>query len=149
MTRAEATSNRRRLAPTKDAALAVLSLFASTSTLLCCALPTLLVMIGLGAVIAGAVSALPWLVPLSQNKGWAFALAGLLIAGNWALVVGWDRRARAAAACAADGARGGESACRTASRFSRVVLWISTALYAIGFSVAYVAFPVGRAFGWL
>lgn len=128
----------------KERALAILSLFASTSTLLCCALPTLLVTLGLGAVVAGAVSALPWLVPLSQNKGWVFFGAGLLIGGNWMLVKRWDRRA----ACEVP-ATGGENACQVASRFSRIVLGVSTALYAVGFIVAFVAFPVGQALGLL
>jgi len=128
----------------KDKVLAVLSLFASTSTLLCCALPVLLVTLGLGAVVAGAVSSLPWLVPLSENKEWMFLGAGLLIAGNWIVVKRWDRRA----ACEVP-AEGGESACQVASRFSRVVLWISTGLYAVGFVVAFVAYPVGEALGWL
>jgi mercuric ion transport protein len=51
-----------------EKALAIVSLFASTGTLLCCALPALLVTLGLGAVVAGAVSSVPWLVPLSRNK---------------------------------------------------------------------------------
>lgn len=134
----------------KDKALAIFSLFASTGTLLCCALPTLLVTLGLGAVVAGAVSSLPWLIPLSQNKGWVFLGAGLLIAGNWVLVWRWRRRA-AAIACEVP-VRGGPvdaNACEVASRFSRVVLWVSTAFYAVGFIVAFVAFPVGQALGLL
>ena len=128
----------------KDKVIAILSLFASTSTLLCCALPTLLVTLGLGAVVAGAVTSLPWLVPLSENKEWMFLGAGVLIAGNWIMVQRWHRRA----ACEVPTADG-ESACQVASRFSRVVLWVSTGLYAVGFVVAFVAYPVGEALGWL
>lgn len=128
----------------KDKALAILSLSASTGTLLCCALPVLLVTVGLGAVVAGAVSSVPWLVPLSENKEWVFLGAGLLIASNWIIVRRCDRRA----ACEVPAA-GGENACQVASRFSRVVLWISTGLYAVGFVVAFLAYPVGEALGWL
>lgn len=132
-----------------DRTLSVLSLFASTSTMFCCALPTLLVTLGLGTVVAGAVSSLPWLVPLSQNKEWVFLASGALIAFNWTLVIRWNRRA-ANAACVVPGAGdSSESACQTASRFSLVVLWISTALYAVGSVVAFIAFPVGKALGWL
>jgi len=130
----------------KDKAIAILSLFASTSTLLCCALPTLLVTLGLGAVVAGAVSSFPWLAPLSQNKEWVFLVAGLFIGTNWVLVLRWDRRA--ACEVPADGA-GAETACHVAGRFSRVVLWMSTGLYAVGFAVAFLAFPIGEALGWL
>lgn len=124
--------------------LAVLSLFTSTSTLLCCALPTLLVTLGLGAAVATAVSSAPWLVALSEHKAWVFAIAGLAIGGNWVLVI--RQRRRAACDVPADGS---SSACEVGGRFSRVVLWISTAVYAIGFTVAYVAFPVGSALGLL
>ena len=130
----------------RDRALAILSLFASTSTLLCCALPTLLVTLGLGAVVAGAVSSLPWLVPLSRNKEWVFLVAGALIAANWVLVWRWDRRASCEVS---PGAAAGETACDVAGRFSRRVLWLSTGLYVVGFVVAFLAFPIGRALGWL
>ncbi|RME45093.1 MAG: hypothetical protein D6795_17115 [Deltaproteobacteria bacterium] len=127
----------------KEKAIAILSLFASTSTLLCCALPTLLVTLGLGAVVAGAVSSLPWLVPLSRHKAWVFLGSGLLIAVNWLLILRGDRRA----ACAVP-ADGPPSACQVAGRFSRVVLWVSSGLYVVGFVVAYLAFPLGETLGW-
>ena len=131
----------------KDKAIAILSLFASTSTLLCCALPTLLVTLGFGAVVAGAVASVPWLVPLSQNKEWVFLGAGLLIAANWVLLWRW-RRLVVACEVPAEGAPP-ETACDVASRFSRGVLWVSSGLYGVGFIVAFVAFPVGQALGWL
>src|SRR5437762_13563032 len=63
--------------------LQYLSLFSSLGTLLCCALPSLLVLFGLGATVASALAAAPWLVWLSQHKHWTFAIAGALIAGNF------------------------------------------------------------------
>jgi len=48
--------------------LAYLSLFTSMGTLLCCALPSLLVLVGLGATVASVLSAAPWLVTLSGHK---------------------------------------------------------------------------------
>lgn len=131
----------------KDKALAIFSLFASTSTLLCCALPTLLVTLGLGAVVAGAISSLPWLVTLSQYKAVVFLAAGLLIAGNWVLMWRWERAVTSCEIPA--GGSSTASACLVASRFSRVVLWSSTALFVVGFIVAFVAFPLGSALGWL
>jgi hypothetical protein len=129
----------------RDDALAILSLFTSTSTLLCCALPTLLVTLGFGAVVAGAVSSLPWLVTLSRHKGWVFLVAGLLLTATWILQA---RERRQAAACAVPAADG-ESACEVATRLGRRVLWVSTALWVVGFVVAFVAFPLGRALGLL
>src|ERR1700738_5431629 len=60
--------------------LSYFSLFASVGTLLCCALPSLLVLAGLGASVASTLSALPWLVTLSRHKQWTFAVSGALIA---------------------------------------------------------------------
>jgi len=60
-----------------------LSLFTSFGTLLCCGLPSLLILFGLGATVASFLSALPWLVTLSHHKNWVFLIAGLLITGNF------------------------------------------------------------------
>lgn len=111
-----------------------LSLFTSFSTLICCALPTLLVILGLGTVVASAVSSFPLLITLSRNKAWVFLGAGLMIAANFYLVY----HRNAATACDVEE----ESACRVANRCSRTVLWVSAGIYVIGFVVAFVAFPV-------
>src|SRR5262245_33783039 len=65
-----------------------LSLFTSFGTLLCCALPSLLVLLGLGATVASFLSAVPWLVTLSRHKTWVFAVSGVLIGSNLAFVYG-------------------------------------------------------------
>ena len=56
-----------------------ISLFTSISTLVCCALPALFVALGMGANLAGLVSAAPWLVWLSKHKLLVFGGAGLLL----------------------------------------------------------------------
>src|SRR6202162_6232603 len=56
------------------------SLFTSLGTLLCCALPSLLVLVGLGASVASMLSFIPWLVTLSRHKQWTFSISGILIA---------------------------------------------------------------------
>src|SRR5260370_36795854 len=56
--------------------LSFLSLFTSLGTLLCCALPSRLVLLGLGATVASFLSSAPWLVSLSRHKLWVFALPG-------------------------------------------------------------------------
>lgn len=125
----------------KSKTLAVLSLFTSSGTLLCCALPTLLVTLGLGAVVAGAVSSVPGLAALTRHKPWVFLVGGLLLGLNWALEF-----RRPAPACPVDG---GESACDTAGRFSRIVLWVSTIVFLIGFTMAYLAFHLAERLGWV
>jgi hypothetical protein len=63
----------------KNAVLQTLTLFRSLGTLLCCALPGLLVSLGAGAVVATTVSALPQLVWLSEHKVLLFAFAAIML----------------------------------------------------------------------
>jgi len=58
----------------------VLSLFTSTSTLICCALPALLVALGAGAVLSSLVSVVPQLVWFSEHKEPVFAFATVMLA---------------------------------------------------------------------
>jgi len=53
------------------------SLFASSGTLVCCALPALLVALGAGAVLSSLVSVFPQLVWLSEHKEGLFIVAGV------------------------------------------------------------------------
>jgi hypothetical protein len=57
----------------KNIWISFFSLFTSMSTLICCALPALLVSIGLGATMVGLVSTFPSLIWLSENKLPVFA----------------------------------------------------------------------------
>lgn len=111
-----------------------LSLFTSFGTLLCCALPSLLVALGAGAVVASMVLALPWLATLSRHKEWLFLVAGVLIALNFGLVY----RPRGKVACAV----GGGNVCEEASRLNKVILWISAGIYLIGIFMAYALLPL-------
>src|SRR5947208_10557152 len=63
----------------RSAMLSYFSLFTSLSTLLCCALPSLLVLFGLGASVAPILAFTPWLVALSRHKVWTFSISGTLI----------------------------------------------------------------------
>ena len=124
--------------------LSYLSLFTSFGTLLCCALPSLLVLLGLGATVASFLSAVPWLVALSRHKVWVFAVSGLLIAANLLYVYAVAPRLQSAGGtCPADS----PDACATASRFSRIVLWVSAAIYVAGVFSAFVLGPLLMRFG--
>jgi hypothetical protein len=108
-------------------------------TLLCCALPSLFVLFGLGATVASVLSAAPWLVAMSHHKNWVFGIAGLLIGANFIYVYALAPRLRARArACDPND----PAACEIASRFSRVVLWSSAVLYSIGCFSAYLLGPI-------
>jgi hypothetical protein len=124
--------------------LSYLSLFASFGTLLCCALPSLLVLLGLGATVASFLSAVPWLVTLSRHKSVVFLVSGILICGNLLyLYVIAPRLKEGGAACPADALE----ACSSASRFSRAALWTSATIYAIGVFSAFVLGPLLMRFG--
>ena len=116
-----------------------LALFSSFGTLLCCALPSLLVLFGFGATVAATLTDLPWLVALSRHKNVTFIVAGLLIAGNFVYVYALvPRLKRRGAAC--DPAE--PNTCEPVSRLSRAVLWISALLYMAGAFTAYALGPI-------
>ncbi|MDP3859918.1 MAG: hypothetical protein Q8Q73_19325 [Stagnimonas sp.] len=110
---------------------ALLSIFTSSSTLICCALPALLVTLGAGATLAGLVSAVPQLVWLSAHKGLVFGMAGLMLAVAGAL----QHRARFAP-CPADPRLA--AACTRTRRISLGVYLLSLAIYAVGVLFAFV-----------
>lgn len=64
----------------KNIWISFFSLFTSMSTLVCCALPALLVSIGLGATMVGLVSAFPGLIWLSENKLLVFSSSFVMLA---------------------------------------------------------------------
>jgi mercuric ion transport protein len=121
----------------RSAVLNYFSLFTSLSTLLCCALPSLLVLFGLGASVASMLSFIPWLVTLSRHKQWTFAVSGTLIGLSFVNMYFVAPRMQAKE-CSADD----PSACEEASRLSRILLWASAVIYAAGVFAAYVLGPI-------
>jgi len=121
----------------RSAVLSYFSLFTSLSTLLCCALPSLLVLFGLGASVASMLSFLPWLVTLSRHKVLTFSISGVLIAcsflNTYYILPRLTKRE-----CSPDN----PDACADASKLSKILLWASAAVYAIGFLVAFVLGPI-------
>ena len=111
-----------------------LVLFASSTTLVCCALPILLVSIGLGAVSASLCANVPFLVTLAQYKAWMFGASGGLLAFTaWLLF-------RPGRACPADPELA--ELCVKAHRWNIKFFWISVGIWAIGFGTAYLALPI-------
>ena len=128
-----------RRTASRNSLLRYLSLFTSVGTLLCCALPSLLVLLGLGATVATILSSVPWLVKLSHHKVWVFTTAGVLIALAFIQTYAVSPRLRNKAV---DCTPENPGACDEASRFSKVVLWLAVVIYAVGFFVAYVLGPI-------
>jgi hypothetical protein len=131
------TPNVDKLTANRSAVLSYFSLFTSLSTLLCCALPSLLVLFGLGTSVASMLSFLPWLVALSRHKVLTFSISGALIACSFLNTYYILPRLRKNE-CSPDN----PNACAEASRLSRILLWASAAIYAAGFLVAFVLGPI-------
>jgi len=106
------------------------TLFTSVSTLICCALPALLVTLGLGAAMAGFLGEYPELIWFSENKLSLFIVAGLLISVSGFLQ--WKNRN---APCPV-GPKG--EACARTRKLSRVIYFISLGVYLTGLSFAYI-----------
>jgi hypothetical protein len=107
----------------------ILSLFASTSTLFCCALPALLVAIGAGAAVASLTSTVPQLIWLSKHKVWLFIFAGILL-----LISKFLSLTTQQATCQPDSA----ATCNTTKDWSQTIWTMSVVIYAIGLCFAYL-----------
>lgn len=113
-------------------ASAWLALLASGSTLICCALPALLVALGAGAALSSLVSAVPQLVWISEHKGPVFTTAALMMAlGGW---VQWRNRH---APCPIDPQL--RQACLRTRKFSSRLYVVSLLILAVGGWFAFVA----------
>lgn len=115
-----------------------LALFASSGTLICCALPALLVAVGAGAALSGVVSAVPGLVWASEYKAEVFVFAGLMLAASG--VVQWRNRF---APCPVNPAL--RDACLRTRKASARIYLVSLAVYAVGGWFAFVQ-PLLQAF---
>ena len=111
-----------------------LALFATTGTLVCCALPIALVSLGLGATMVALTSSFPVLITLSEHKVWIFAVSGALLLLSGGLL--W----RPGRACPADPALAEH--CERATRWNRRVLLFSSGIWGVGFLAAYLALPL-------
>jgi hypothetical protein len=71
----------------RNLGMAVITLAASSGTLVCCVLPAVMVALGAGASLAGLVTSFPQLIWLSEHKplvfGTAFALLALSGVVQW------------------------------------------------------------------
>ena len=122
----------------RAALLNYFSLFSSFSTLICCALPSVLVLLGMGTTVASLLSAAPWLVSLSRHKIWTFSLAGALIAMSFVITYLIAPGLRQGETCDADD----PTTCGEVSKVSRVILWGSAVIWSCGFFVAYLLGPI-------
>lgn len=106
------------------------TLFTSFSTLICCALPALIVALGMGAAMAGFVSEFPQFIWISENKIWFFMVGGVLLT-----IGGYLQYRVKNEPCPLDTKA---QACSDTRRNSKIIYFFSVAMYGIGFSFAYI-----------
>lgn len=111
-----------------------LILFTSMGTLLCCALPILLVSLGMGAVVASIVTTVPLLVTLSAHKLWVFVGSAVMLAlGGWMLY-------RSGRTCPTESELA--RLCEQAQRWNRRIYWLSIMIWGAGFFFAFLFLPI-------
>jgi len=115
-----------------NTAVSVASIFTSASTLVCCALPALLVALGAGATLASLVRVFPQLVWLSEHKIEVFAAAAIMLA--LAGTLQWRARY---APCPLDPVL--RDACLRTRGAARSVYFASVAIFLAGAFFAFVA----------
>ncbi len=129
----------------RETAAAYVGLFASVSTLVCCALPALLVLLGFGLTsVLTFFGAIPGWQAFGAYTMWLFPITGVFLALGFYLAF---FRARPAEVCEIpEGGR--ESACSTATRWNRRILWLSLALYLIALVTDFWGIGWMRAHGY-
>lgn len=105
-------------------------------TLLCCALPATLALLAGGAAVGSLMSSFPWIIAISQHKTLLFVGSGILLGISGILTL----RPQSSLACAVTGGKG----CEVAGNFSRVMFWVSIAIYGIGVFSAFALEPLLR-----
>lgn len=109
----------------------LLSLFASTSTLICCAIPALLVSLGAGAALASLVAVFPQIVWISEHKEIIFLIStGLMVIGG---ILQWRNRF---APCPVDPAL--RNACLKTRKTSLRIYLVSLVLLVVGGWFAFI-----------
>lgn len=108
-----------------------LSLFTSFGTVLCCALPSLLVSIGMGAAFAGFIGVFPQVIWLSQNKLLVFGVSGFLI-----FISALSLYSQRNAPCPIDPVQA--KACTIARKWSLTISYISIFFWLTGAFFAFI-----------
>lgn len=107
--------------------ISYLGLFTSFGTLLCCAIPSTLVLMGLGATLAGFLGEYPQLIWLSENKAWVFGLSFFMLGISF-------MSQRYAQVCPIDK----REDCESAKKWSKPLLYVTLIINLIGVFYAYV-----------
>lgn len=118
------------LKPTQTASL--LALFTSSGTLICCAIPALLVALGAGAALSSLIATVPQLVWFSEHKTPVFLAAAFMLTVSG--IMQWRARRLP---CPVDAALA--QACMRMRRNALWVYLLSVGVFAVGGFFAFIA----------
>lgn len=115
-----------------------LTLFATSSTLLCCALPIVFVTLGFGTVVASLNYNIPLFMFLAEHKLWTLGLSALLL-----LFLAWLIW-RPNQHCPSDPQQAAQ--CNTAKKWNKRIFSVSVVLWGIGFFTSILLIPLKNLF---
>lgn len=104
-------------------------LFSSFGTLVCCAIPSALVLLGFGATMASFLGNFPQLIWLSENKGIVFGVSFLMLGVSYAA-----QRYSRTQICPIDKMED----CEKTKNWSTPLFWISFGINVVGVLFAFV-----------
>lgn len=106
-----------------------LGLFSSFGTLICCAIPSSLVLLGFGATLASFLGNFPQLIWLSDNKGIVFGASFFMLALSYVA-----QRYAQSQVCPLDK----KEDCQTTKDWSKPLFWVSFGINVIGSFYAFI-----------
>lgn len=105
------------------------SLFSSFGTLLCCAIPSSLVLLGFGASLASFLGEFPQLIWLSENKEWVFGFSFLMIGISYL-----GRKYAEKQVCPIDK----KDECQSAKSWSKPLFYVTLGINLVGAFYAFI-----------
>jgi hypothetical protein len=104
-------------------------LFSSFGTLLCCAIPSTLVLLGFGATLASFLGNFPQLIWLSENKGYVFGFSFVMLAISYA-----GQKYAQSQVCPIDK----REDCEKTKDWSKPLFWFSLSINVVGSFYAFI-----------
>ncbi len=104
-------------------------LFSSFGTLLCCAIPSTLVLLGFGASLASFLGNFPQLIWLTENKEYVFGLSFIMLGISYA-----GQKYAQSQVCPIDK----REDCETTKDWSKPLFWFSLSINVLGSFYAFI-----------
>ena len=111
-----------------------ITLFLSTGTLLCCALPILLVSLGFGSFVAAAFYNIESLSFIAEHKFWTLSISFLFL-----LLLAWIIY-RPNQSCPVNKEQG--ALCSSSKNYNKIIFVLSSMIWLVGFFFAVVLLPL-------